>query len=72
VYSWSRLAAAFAGLSVGSLLAFGGVPAVAVFIGGAMLVGIVVIGAYGPATSGLALEELNRPERSLLERGVNS
>jgi putative MFS transporter len=34
VYSWSRLAAAFAGLFVGFLLADGGVPAVAVFIGG--------------------------------------
>jgi MFS transporter, putative metabolite:H+ symporter len=59
VYSWSRLAAAFSGLIIGSLLVSGGVPAVAVFIGGAMLVGIAVIGLFGPSTNGLALEQLN-------------
>jgi MFS transporter, putative metabolite:H+ symporter len=59
VYSWSRLAAAFSGLIIGSLLASGGVPAVALFIGGAMLVGIAVIGIFGPSTNGLTLEELN-------------
>lgn len=59
VYSWSRLAAAFSGLIVGSLLATGGVPAVAVFIGGAMLVGSAMIGIFGPSTNGLALEQLN-------------
>jgi MFS transporter, putative metabolite:H+ symporter len=59
VYSWSRLAAAFSGLIIGSLLASGGVPAVAVFIGCAMLVGIAVIGLFGPSTNGLALEQLN-------------
>jgi MFS transporter, putative metabolite:H+ symporter len=59
VYSWSRIAAAFSGLITGSLLATGGVPAVAVFIGGAMIVGIVVIGIFGPSTNGLALEQLN-------------
>ncbi len=59
VYSWSRLAAAFAGLIVGFLLATGGVTAVAVFIGGAMLVGIGAISWLGPATNGVALEQLN-------------
>jgi putative MFS transporter len=59
VYSWSRLAAAFSGLIVGSLLVTGGVPAVAAFIGGAMLVGIAMIGMFGPSTNGLALEQLN-------------
>lgn len=59
VYSWSRLAAAFAGLAVGFLLADGGAPAVAVFIGAAMLVGIAVIGVFGPQTRGVALEQLN-------------
>jgi len=59
VYSWSRLAAAFAGLIIGALLASGGVPAVAVFIGGAMFVGIAMIGFLGPSTNGLALEKLN-------------
>jgi MFS transporter, putative metabolite:H+ symporter len=59
VYSWSRLAAAFSGLIVGSLLVTGGVPAVALFIGGAILAGIVLIGVFGPATKGLALEQIS-------------
>ena len=60
VYSWSRLAAAFAGLMVGVLLADRGVDAVAAFIGVAMLLGIGVIGWFGPSTRGRALEQLNR------------
>ena len=60
VYSWSRISAAFAGLMIGYLLANGGVPAVAVFIGIAMLVVIGSIGIFGPKTRGLALEEINR------------
>jgi MFS transporter, putative metabolite:H+ symporter len=59
VYSWSRIAAALSGLIIGSLLHSGGVPAVALFIGGAMIVGIAVIGIFGPCTNGLGLEELN-------------
>ena len=59
VYSWSRIAAAFAGLAIGYLLGAGGVPAVAVFIAIAMVVGIVVIGLFGPATKGLPLEKIN-------------
>jgi putative MFS transporter len=59
VYSWSRLAAAFAGLIVGTLLADGGVAAVSGFIGGAMVLGIAVIACFGPSTRGLALERLN-------------
>jgi len=59
VYSWSRLAAAFSGLIVGSLLVTGGVPAVAVFIAGAMAVGIAAIGIFGPLSSGKALEQLS-------------
>jgi putative MFS transporter len=59
VYSWSRLAAAFAGLMIGYFLMVGGVPAVAVFICIAMVVGIVAIGVFGPKTSGLALERIN-------------
>jgi MFS transporter, putative metabolite:H+ symporter len=60
VYSWSRLAAAFSGLIVGALLTTGGVPTVALFIGGAMLVGIAAIGIFGPSTNGLGLEQLNK------------
>ncbi|HEY1858335.1 MFS transporter [Acidocella sp.] len=59
VYSWSRLAAAFAGLVIGALLHSYGVPGVAIFIGLAMVVGIVVIGLFGPSTKGLALEQIN-------------
>jgi putative MFS transporter len=59
VYSWSRIAAALSGLIIGSLLHGGGVPAVALFIGGAMTVGIAVIGIFGPRTNGFGLEELS-------------
>ena len=59
VYSWSRLVGAFAGLVIALLLEAGGVPFVAIFIGGAMAVGIVAI-ALCPSTRGLALEEINR------------
>ncbi len=58
VYSWSRLSAALAGLATGYLLQVGGVPAVAAFMGIAMLVVIAVIGALGPSTRELALEEI--------------
>jgi putative MFS transporter len=60
VYSWSRLSAAFAGLVIGYLLQTGGVPAVAVFVGIAMLVVMGSIGLFGPRTRGLALEEIAR------------
>ena len=59
VYSWSRIAAAFAGLAIGYLLGAGGVPAVAVFIAIAMVIGIVVIGVFGPATRLAPLEQIN-------------
>ena len=45
---------------IGYLLTTGGVPAVAVFIGIAMLVVMGSIGIFGPKTRGLALEEINR------------
>ncbi len=60
VYSWSRIAAAFAGLAIGYFVNAGGVPAVAAFIGVAMLVGVLAIGVFGPATRGAALEDLSR------------
>jgi len=59
VYSWSRLAAAFAGLITGALLADGGADAVAAFICGAMLLAVGVIAILGPLTRGIALEQLN-------------
>jgi putative MFS transporter len=58
VYSWSRLAAAFAGLAIGILLHGYGVPGVAVFIGASMLVGICMI-LLGPSTKGRALESIS-------------
>ncbi|MFC5583401.1 MFS transporter [Rhodanobacter terrae] len=60
VYSWTRLAAAFAGLAIGYFFGAGGVPAVAILIAIAMVVGIVVIGVFGPATKGRAQETINR------------
>ena len=60
VYSWSRIAAAFAGLAIGYFLDAGGVLAVAVFIAIAMVVGMVVIGLFGPTTNGIALEKINQ------------
>ncbi|MEO9078723.1 MAG: MFS transporter [Rhodanobacter sp.] len=59
VYSWSRLAAAFAGLTIGYLLQMGGVLGVAVFISIAMLIAIAVIGLFGPATRGKTLEHIS-------------
>ncbi|WP_188794976.1 MFS transporter [Dyella nitratireducens] len=59
VYSWSRFAAAFAGLAVGYFLELGGALAVATFIAIAMVVGITVIGVFGPSTKGIALERIN-------------
>ena len=58
VYSWSRIAAAFAGLAIGILLHHYGVPGVAIFIGVSMLVGIVMV-LLGPNTRGLALEQIS-------------
>lgn len=60
VYSWSRVSAAFAGLLIGFFLREGGTPAVAIFIAGAMVVMTVTIGAFGPRTRNLTLEEISR------------
>jgi putative MFS transporter len=59
VYGWSRVSAAFAGLLIGFFLKEGGAPAVALFIGGAMAIMIATIGAFGPKTRHLALEEIS-------------
>jgi putative MFS transporter len=58
VYSWSRISAAFAGLIIGNLLHYYGVPGVAVFIAIAMVVAAVMV-LLGPPTSGRALEEIS-------------
>ncbi len=58
VYSWSRVAAAFAGLVIGVLLENYGVPGVAIFIAISMAVAVVMI-LLGPATRGLTLEKIS-------------
>jgi len=60
VYSWSRLSAALAGLLIGFFLRQGGTIGVALFIGGAMVVMVVTIAGFGPATRGRSLEEISR------------
>lgn len=59
VYSWSRIAAAFAGLAIGILLQSYGVPGVAIFIAASMVVGIIMI-LLGPPTTGLMLEKISQ------------
>lgn len=59
-YSWSRVSGAGAGLFIGYLLGFGGVPAVAIFIGTAMIIQMTAVGLLGPSTRQLSLENINR------------
>ncbi len=59
VYSWSRLSAVFVSFLIAALLNFGGVPSVFVFIAGAMLVVMIAIGVFGPATGGRQLEAIS-------------
>ena len=59
VYSWSRVSAALAGLLTGFFLKEGGTMAVALFIGAAMTVMVLVIGLWGPATLHRRLEEIS-------------
>ncbi|MBU6357753.1 MAG: MFS transporter [Rhodospirillales bacterium] len=58
VYSWSRVSAAFVGLLIGFFLVQGGTIGVALFIGVAMALMILVIGTFGPHTRNLRLEEI--------------
>ena len=60
VYSWSRVSAALAGLAIGFFLHEGGTMAVALFIGGAMVIMVLVIGVWGPQTLNRQLEEISR------------
>ena len=50
----------FASLLIGLLLRQGGTPAVALFISAAMLIMVLTIGAFGPRTKGLALEDISK------------
>jgi MFS transporter, putative metabolite:H+ symporter len=60
VYSWSRVSAAVAGLLIGFFLRQGGTMAVALFIGAAMAIMVLVIGLFGPPTLSRRLEEISR------------
>jgi putative MFS transporter len=60
VYSWSRVSSALAGLAIGFFLKEGGTPAVALFIGGAMVIMCTTISLFGERTRGRSLEELSR------------
>jgi putative MFS transporter len=60
VYSWSRVSAVLAGLLIGFFLREGGTMAVALFIGAAMTVMVLVIGLWGPGTLNRRLEEISR------------
>jgi putative MFS transporter len=60
VYSWSRVSAALAGLLIGFFLRQGGTVAVALFIGAAMAIMVLVIGLFGPRTLNRRLEEISR------------
>jgi putative MFS transporter len=56
-YSWSRLSAAFTSMLIGWVLGFG-VPAVFAMLAVAMGLVAVVVGAMGPRTNGMVLEEI--------------
>jgi MFS transporter, putative metabolite:H+ symporter len=58
-YSWSRLSAAFTSLLIGALLVYG-VPVVFAVLAAAMVLVAAVVGALGPRTNGVVLEELSR------------
>jgi putative MFS transporter len=60
VFSWSRVSSIFVGFWVAALLKHSGVPAVFILISSAMLAIVVMVGALGPKTNGIRLEELSR------------
>jgi MFS transporter, putative metabolite:H+ symporter len=59
VYSWSRLSTAFTSIMIGFFLAGFGTKGVFAFIAASMLICVIVIGAFGPRTSGLTLETIS-------------
>ena len=60
VFSWSRFSSIFVGFWVAALLKHFGVPAVFALISSAMFVIVVMVGAFGPRTNGIRLEELSQ------------
>lgn len=59
VYSASRISAMLSGFAIGFCLRHSGVPGVFLLIAGSMSVVILTIGAFGPRSRGLSLEELS-------------
>jgi putative MFS transporter len=59
VYSWSRLSTALTSIMIGFFLAGFGTKGVFAFIATSMLICVIVIGAFGPRTSGLTLETIS-------------
>jgi putative MFS transporter len=60
VYSWSRLSVVFSSFAIGFTLRAFGVTGVFILIAGSMAVVIAAIGAMGPRTTNLALEEISK------------
>jgi len=60
VYSWSRLSTVGSSYAIAALLGVGGAGAAFGFIAACMLVVVGSVGAFGPRTRGLALEEIAR------------
>jgi putative MFS transporter len=60
VYSVSRLSAMFSGFLIGFTLHHAGAQGVFAIISGAMFIVVCVIGAFGPRTKGLRLEQISQ------------
>jgi putative MFS transporter len=60
VYSFSRLGAMFSGFLIAFLLRDYGVNGVFAMIVGCMVIVMIAIGGFGPATNGKSLEELSQ------------
>jgi MFS transporter, putative metabolite:H+ symporter len=58
-YSWSRFSTIFVGFFIALFLRLYGTTGVFLFIAGAMIIVFSVIGAMGPRTTGLRLEEIS-------------
>ena len=59
VYSWSRFSTIFTGFIIAWLLGQFGVPAVFLFVAGAMAIVVLGVGIWGPRTNNLALEDIS-------------
>ena len=59
VYSFSRLSPIFTSFAIGALLRDFGTSGVFAFIAGSMGIVMIVVGAFGPRTRGLALEQIS-------------